>query len=318
MQLASLCAWTATLVGFASCEKAGPTASGKLTQNESTLMAYLPKQTDVVFGGNFMRLQQLFSRAPIAKARELSEAPAMKAWTDCFLKHESVNMIGSFGVSNSVVEVRFVMTGIKIDDVAHCAKATGFPSKLDADRKFLAVDVVGPQGPAPQGYLVVPDGVYSTMSVGFGGGSAVVTPPDRAAFEAALAEVADDNASRNPGLQAMIARADRTKAMWFAGSAASTPIGDKVGELFGSLDFASGFDADVTVEVTSADLAAEIVDGLADAKSAAGLLGVEVKSVVDAIELKRTGDRLRFTLKLSNQQLDTLFTKLGPLMRKGI
>jgi hypothetical protein len=101
---------------------------------------------------------------------------------------------------------------------------------------------------------------------------------------------------------------------WFAGSAANTPIGDKAGELYGSIDFASGLDADVTVEMKSAALATKIVDGLDEARLAAGLLGPR-KSVIDAIELKRDGDRLRFTMKLSHQQLDTLFAKLGPMMR---
>jgi hypothetical protein len=104
-------------------------------------MAYLPKDADVV-RRNF-RAQQVLTRASIARGASWP-TPALKRGPTA-LKHDSVNMLGSQWRAR---RDRFVMTGIKIEDVEHCAKAA-VPG--ETGRRSWFIGRRGrPQGPAPQ------------------------------------------------------------------------------------------------------------------------------------------------------------------------
>ena len=73
-------------------------------------------------------------------------------------------------------------------------------------------------------------------------------------------------------------------------------------------------DKTFTVQAATPKVADQVMDGVSQARDAGGLLGSDVKRVIEALEVKRDGDRLRFTLKVSNKQLEAVFEKLGPMM----
>jgi hypothetical protein len=293
-----------TLV-LASCEKAGPKASGELTKSEAELLAHLPHDSALAFGGNFMRLQQTFARGPLGRMLGQLDAvaPGLKEWTECFAGHEAMTMVGAVDFEGGM---RFIMKGISVDDLANCAKRAGYASNVDPDRKFIAI-TMGEPVPQTLGYLVLPDGaVYGKQDMKAAFGRADRDAFSRPRLEADIAAVAKSNAAGNAELKAVIAKADRTRSMWFAGSAAGSSFGDKLGEAFGSLDLADGLRADIVVEVKDSRLARQVVDGLDDARKAAGMLSPELKSVLDAIDITRSGDRLRIVAKLSSRQFEAL------------
>jgi preprotein translocase subunit SecD len=165
-------------------------------------------------------------------------------------------------------------------------------------------------------YLVLDDGaIYGRFKLGFG---SMLTPkfeePSRAKMETDIADAKTDNATKNAALIATMEKADRQKGVWFAGSAEGTLIGDQVHEMFGTMDLEGGLEIDATVEMANGSITKKVMDSVEQARDAGGMLGSEIKQVIDAIEVKRDGDRVRFSLKVSNAQLDKVFDKLSPMM----
>ena len=299
------------VLAVTGCDKAGPKASGELSSAETSLLASMPRDADLAFGGNYLRLQKFLASSGFAKLMTAMEnvAPGMTKWIDCFTELKDVKMVGTVSFAGGAA-MRFAMTGITIDDVEKCAKVAAFPTKMDGDRKFLEIDT----GVSKVGYLVLPSGaLYNRQSLPNAmnrKAAAQAETSDRASYEADVAAAAKANATQNTKLQASIAKVDRSKAMWLAGNAANTPLGDKVNELSGSLDFGDGLQVDVVVEMKDAKLADEILSKFEDVKDMAGMLGPEVKELLDAVRLTKEGSRLHLVMTASTAQLNTLAAKI--------
>lgn len=308
----------ASLLG--GCEKAGPKASGKLTDDEATLMAKLPNNFGLAFGGNLPRLQGHLAKSPLMKfARATESFDGNNAWQDCLGKKDFKNMLGVVDV-RSGFELRMMMTGLDIDDLESCAKESKLPSKVDSDRKFITIEIGTEAGKTKMPYLVLDDGaIYGRFKLGLG---SLLDPqfeePSRAKMETDIAAAKTDNATMNAALIATMEKADRQKGVWFAGSAKDTLIGDQVHEMFGTMDLEGGLEIDATVEMASSSVTKKVMDSVEQARDAGGMLGSEIKRVIDALEVKRDGDRVRFTLKVSNKQLEAVFDKLAPMMGAGM
>ena len=300
---------------IAGCEKAGPKASGKLSDDETSLMSRLPNQFGVAFGGNLPRLQTQLAKSPLMKYARATESIDTSEWQDCLADKQLKTMLGVVDV-RSGFELRFLMTGLDMDDLESCAKRAKLTHKIDSDRKFITIDIKAEGISTKLPYLVLDDGeIYGRYAIGIG---ASFTPtfeePSRAKMEGDIAAAKADNATRNTKLLATMEKADRQKGMWFAGSAEGTLIGDAVHEIYGSLDLEGGLEIDATLHAATPKVADQVMDGVSQARDAGGLLGSDVKRVIEALEVKRDGDRLRFTLKVSNKQLEAVFEKLGPMM----
>lgn len=306
----------AAVVLAGGCEKAGPDASGKLNDDETSLMSRLPSDASIAFGGNLPRLQKHLAESPIMRLARIGEDTfaGQTAWQDCLGDKPFKNMLGTIDV-RSGFELRFLMTGLDMDDLVECAKQAKLPYQLDKDRKFIALEIESSMFQTTLPYLVLDDGaIYSKFSIGMGSG---LTPKfndsSRARMEADLVDTKKTSATDNKALLATMEKADRKKGMWFAGSAKGTLVGDQVHELYGTLDLEKGLALDVMVEMANTRVADGVMDSIDQARSAAGFLGQEVKKVLDALDVKRDGDRIRFKLEVSNAQLDGLFAKLGSM-----
>lgn len=305
----------ATLLS-AGCEKAGPKATGKLSDDEMTLMARLPNKFGLAFGGNLPRLQGHLAKSPLMKfARAAENGDASGAWQDCLGQKQFKGMIGVLDV-RSGFELRMLMTGLDINDLEGCAKQAKLPHKVDSDRKFITLEIATEAGATKMPYLVLDDGaIYGRFKLGFG---SMVSPkfeePSRAKMETDIAEAKADNATKNDKLIATMEKADRQKGVWFAGSAEGTLVGDQVHEVFGTMDLEGGLEIDATIEMANGSVTKKVMDAVEQARDAGGMLGSEIKQVIEALEVKRDGDRVRFSLKVSNAQLDKVFDKLSPMM----
>ena len=299
-----------------ACEKAGPKQSGKLSDDEVSLMSRLPNKFGVAFGGNLPRLQKHLARSPLMKFSDaMQQVEGSTAWQDCLGDKQFKNMLGVVDASNGF-ELRFLMTGLDMNDLEGCAKQAKLVHKVDSDRKFILIDIATEDFSTKLPYLVLPDGaIYVKYAIGFGSGmKPEFEAPSRPKMEAELDAAKQDNATQNTKLLASMEKADRMKGMWFAGTAEGTMIGDQVHELYGSLDLEGGLEIDATVEMANSATAKKVMDGVDQARDAGGMLGSEIKKVIDALDVKRDGDRMRFTLKVSNAQLEAVFEKLGPMM----
>jgi hypothetical protein len=305
-------------LAFVGCDK-GPSASGKLEENEASLLKRLPASGDLVFGGNVMKFQAELAKSPLAKLSSKMAAvaePGLGAWQDCLGAEKIDKMLGTVDASKGI-SLRYVMTGIGIAQLEKCATAAKFDVKKDADGKFVSITMPGFEN-ATMGFLAVDGGVYGRQFLDVFGGKADIVKLHRASFEADLEVAKQDNAGGNNKLVKTLELADRSKSMWFAGSAAKTPLGDKVKDVWGFVDLDGGVHVDVTVEMTDAQTADEILSGFSKAKEMASFVGADFKKVVDAVKLERKETQLHLTVKVTNAQIQKMMDQLGPLMNMGL
>lgn len=303
----------ALLASLSACEKSSP---GKgAPASEAALWKLLPASSTVVFGGNYLKLQRFMTDSALGKATRAmgtSVSAGMKDWIDCFVGIQGVDVVGAVSIGARGGDMRMVMTGVSPAQITTCAGKAGFKVSPAPDGKFLSVDVPSPAGTHSQGYLQVAGGaLYTRQGVALGGGAPAITPATRAELEADVAAAATASVTTNAALQALIAKADRSKTMWFAGSAAGTPIADKLGEVYGALDLDHGVAADVTAQVLDAQLASQAEQGIQQAKQSVDALPAEVRDVVRGLELSRAGDRLRLKLTITDAQLAGLLQRSG-------
>jgi hypothetical protein len=312
------------LVALAGCEKDGipSKASGALAQDESSLLATLPGGNVALFGGNYLRLQDFFQKSAFARLMGDMErmSPGMTTWAECFIDTggRGLTMMGAISYDGGELVMRYVMKGFGVTEVQACAGKARFETSLDADGKFVSIEMPSAFGPVRTGYLVLPGGALLTRT-------AMPFPPTtmkpvattRADLEADVAAAARGNATADTMLTAELARIDRNRAVWFVADASDTPAGDKLGLVRGWIDVDDGISFDLTVQLRDPSLAGEVARGIPELKKQAVMLGDEVGAVVRGLRFERKGDRLRFVLSINSRQLDALVEQMAPFMGSG-
>jgi hypothetical protein len=302
----------AGVMAIAACDKGGGAkGSGDMSSSELSLFKQLPGNNVALFGGNYMKMQHFMSSTMgKAIAANLKDEKAEK-WMDCFTKAKDMHVAGGVALEGSKLTMRVAFTGLKIADIADCAKKAEFNTVVDPDGKFVSIDITTAGMTVNQGYLAMPsDALYSRTTIAFG------MPPSfgsgtRPELESDLAAAAKSNAGGDDKLLKLLAKVDRNQTFWFAGTADGTPAASKLGELYGSIDLDSGLGADVTAQLKDSDMAEKISDGLKEAKKHADELPGELKGAIQGIDVSRDGDHLRFKMKLSESQLSSLMSMSG-------
>jgi hypothetical protein len=293
--------------------------SGTMRQRESTLLEHLPGGNVALFGGNYMRLQDYFQRGPFAKLMGQMEAlvPGMKAWTECFIERDAsrLEMLGAVSFRNDAVTMAYVMRGFGIADVERCAQRAGFPAKLDADGKYVAVQMPNPLGEIDGGYLVLDDGTLITrQGMPFPPGAATITGTTRADLEQMVAEARRSSAAGDEVLIAESRLIDRDRAIWFVADLTPTPLGKQVGRVRASMDIKGGLSVDVTVQVRDQDASDKVAKAIPELKQQLGMIerqvSKDVADVLRGLQFERKGDRLRFAVKVSDAQLEAMMANL--------
>jgi hypothetical protein len=302
-------------VAASGCEKAGSKASGPLAGDDLSLLHDLPGGNVALMGGNYMKMQD-FMQSTLGKLaqrtmNQLSGDKGFTEWMQCFAEMKQLRMAGGVAFDGDL-DMRLAFKGITLQQVDACAKRAGFSHTLDPDGKYIAVGVPVLADTVEQGYLLLPDGaVYSRQRMKLGLG-AKVTPATRGELEADMAAAAKASAADDKALVALAAKVDRSRTVWFAGSAANTPAASKVGDVYGTVDIDAGLKMNITVVFKDGELASQIESGLAQARKMADRMPPEVRSLLDHVELHRDGNTIRFVASVSDSQLEAL-TKLGGL-----
>lgn len=308
----------AVAITAGSCEKKdAPAASGALDAAEAELLQRVPAGNDLVFGGSYAKLQDFMQRTALGRmSRDAAEdlgGKGMAAWMQCISNMQGLRFAGGIRFGDAGTEMRMITSGASIDDFRRCATKAGLTAAVDPDGKFLRVELPGPSEPIAQGYLVAGDRVlYLRGTIRVGAGMNVTSAP-RAELEADLAGARQRNAANDASTRSLLAKADRSKTAWFAGTA--TPVSKKLGEIYGSLDVGDGVALDVIVQFADAELQAQIEDNLDQVKKHADQAPSQaMKQLVDNISARRVGDRTRFSLKVTDDQLDALMQVSGGML----
>jgi hypothetical protein len=296
-----------------ACDKgqeAAPSKATALSTGETALFEKLPAGAKVVFGGNYMKLQDMMQSA-LGDALA-SMGPGMKAWSECWLELKDVKTAGAVSFDGGGGQMQTVFTGATLADMKRCGDKAGFKSTLDGDGKYLLIEMTTMGQKVEQGMLQLPgDMIYTRQSMGFGGGAAAIVPGSRAELEGDMAKLAQGSVLDDKELAAMVAKMDRTKTFWFAGTAAGTALGDKLGKLHGTFEISSGVAVDVTMQVVDADIIEQIMQTVAQVKKAAASMPAELRPIVENLAVTRDGDHVRAKLKMSDAQIATFMRQLS-------
>jgi hypothetical protein len=301
-------------VGILGCDKQNgeaPKGSGPLAAAEKDLFKQLPGGVSVVFGGNYKKLQKLMSGSLGKAVNDMASrlGPGTDKWMDCWTEAKNMRLAGAATVMGTSFDLATVMTGMTITDLKACADKASFQATVDPDGKYIEITLPPPASAV--GYLALPSGAVFGHEKMLLGGRPTMTPTTRAELEANVAAAAKSSALDDPKLADIVAKTDRSKDFWFAGSGATTPISDKLGEIYGTFDFSSGLAIDVTAQVTDSGVLDKLEDGVKQAKKSADQMPGEMKNVIQAMQFSRKGDHVHFALKLSDEQISGVMKQLG-------
>jgi hypothetical protein len=299
------------MLALASCEKSG---SSSLGSDDAALLKDLPAGNVALMGGNYMKLQNFMQSALGKMVRDVTAKvqgnDSMGKWMDCFAHFPKLRLVGGLATTDSGVEMRFVFAGMTVQDIQGCATGAGFQATLDSDGKFVAIDIPVAGMSVRQGYLVLADGaLYMHQKMSFTGLPSV-TSGTRAEFEADIATLAKATAADQKNLLDIVGKVDRSRTFWFAGTAANTSIGDKLGELYGSFEIENGLKVDITAQVKDSALADKAEQAITQIKAMKDQIPAELRGVIDDLALDRKGDHLHLTAKVTDEQLQAI-AKLG-------
>jgi hypothetical protein len=293
-----------------------------LSPAEVTLFKALPRGENLYFGGNYMKLSEFVESSFGRALAEMTKG--FKEFTECWTSSPDIKVAGSASFSEGGGQMRMVFTGMPLPKLKGCADRASYPAALDADGKFLAIQIPMPEAktglfdpnqPHPtvtHGYLLTESGVvYTRQSMAFAG---TVTPAARAELEADLAALGRETAVDDKTLQTLASKVDHTRKMWFVASAQGTPIANKLGEVYGSIDMMPGLSVDATAQVLDGSLAMQIMDGVGMMKKNAAQLPPEMRAISDNLTVNRSGDRIRATLKLSEAQVSAMLKQFAAFL----
>ena len=302
--------WLALVcVALLACDKGssskGPVGSGALSADELALFKNLPAGGNVVIGGNYMKVQAWVQSAMGDAMAAMG--PGWKEYSQCWAGLTNVKLAGTVVVVGSV-ELRMAFAGATLEDMKRCGDKAGFKSTLDPDGKFLSMQVTTMGQTVEQGMLLLPSGaIYMRQAIA---GLGAIVPGARADLEADTAKLAQATALDDPKLQKLVAKVDRSKTLWFAGTAAGTSIADTLGEVYGTVDIAPGMSVDITAEVLDKATADKVVASVDDVKKNSGQLPAEMRSVFETLSVNRDGNHLRVRMKVTDAQLASLMKQM--------
>jgi hypothetical protein len=302
----------ACVMALAACGKGGGAkGSGAISQDELGLFRELPGNNVALFGGNYMKMQNFMS-STIGKSLTASmKDEKSEAWMTCFTSFKDMKIVGGIASAGKDVTMRIVFSGLKPQDIADCAKKGDFKTTLDADGKFVSVDVAAAGMTVNQGYLSLPSGkMYSRTTISLGGLPSF-SSGSRADLEADIQQSTKVTAADDTKVVGLLAKVDRSKTFWFAGTAKDTPLADKLGEVYGSVDLDGGMAIDVTVQLNDGKMVDKIEEGVKEAKKMSDKMPGDLKGVIDGLEFSRDGDHVRFADKLTEAQLTNLMSLGG-------
>lgn len=305
------------------CEKATPTGhrSGALTAAEGDLFAHLPAGANIIFGGSMFDMQKRLAESAIGRLSAQMTPPELTAWNAC-LAGTNMTMAGTVTVSATELAIRFFLKGPSMATVEGCARKAGLPVTADPDGKFVVIEITTQGVTSKSPYLAVANGVYGVTSMsGLAamalGGKPIMKELTRADLEREVASLGQGSAATDPKLVALLAKVDRRKMIWFAGSAEGTPLADKVTLAYGSFSLDGGLAVDLTVKPTSAADTDRALAGFGQMKSQLGSMPASMAAVKDAIravKFAKVADGVRLQVTITDAQLDAIMKAVGPMM----
>lgn len=312
--------WLLVAAAALGCEKDGMPAargSGALASAEVELFTHLPGGGNVVFGGNYFGLQDWMASSPLGRMSRQMD-PVSAKWNAC-LGRADFTMAGAGGFRDGVLRMSMFMKGVQLAKVEQCSRDAGLPITVDPDGKFMSIELTSNGVTLAMPYLQVDGGVYTVVAFHLEPGKVVpeAMPTSRADLEREQAALPHDNLAADARVTGWLARVDRRRTFYFAGSGDGTPLAAQLGLIYGGMDVKDGLTFDVTAEVRADGGPDRVVSAWNQARSQLGSLPASMSSLKDAIRsirLGKVGGSIRVVARFSDAQLEALVGQLAPFM----
>jgi len=267
----------------------------------------------VYFDGDYSKLQDFMKTGLGRLASTVTDkmSPGMTGLETCLNKARTKSAMAIN--ANGVMDMRIVVDGLAIADVAKCGQEAQLKTAVDPDNRYVSIEVPVATGAFEFSYYAIAEHTlycHETMTPH----EKTMHACTRSECEADVAKVAQDNAAGDPEFGALAAKADRSKTAWFVGTGAGTPLAGVIAELYGSLDLTSGMAVDVTVGMKRPADAEKLEQGVAQLRKMSDQMPESFKAVVAALKFDRTGDRVHAALALSDAQVKSLTDQLGSML----
>jgi hypothetical protein len=236
----------------------------------------------------------------------------------CVAQMRGMRATAAMNVTGHSFDMRMVTSGLKIADVSTCSDKAGLKATVDADQRFISVEM-SMQTPTQMStarvtYYALPNGWLYTRQTTTPGPVPIPVSANRAECEADLAALSQGTAADDATFLAQAAKADRGKTMWIVGSAAGTPLADSVGDIYASIDATSGLAIDLTMQIKKPADADKLEQGVAQLRKMSDQLPANFKDVVTGLKFERHGERVHFALALTDAQLKSVTDQLGSMI----
>jgi hypothetical protein len=306
------------VAAVAACEKdSTPRGSGALTAAEREPFQFLPKGAQIYFGGDYSKLQD-WMKGGLGNFTMMADKvmPGIAPLMTCVAQIPGMHTTAAITVSGHSMDMRMVTTGLKIADVASCSDKAGLKATVDADKRFISVEMPMPApttGARVTYYALANGALYAHQTTPLGGAPIPVSAT-RAECEADLAALSQGAAADDATFLAQAAKADRGKTIWLVGSAAGTPLADTIGDIYASIDATSGLVFDLTMQIKKPADADKLEQGVAQLRKMSDQLPANFKDVVTGLKFDRHGERVHFALALTDAQLKSVTDQLGSMI----
>ncbi len=323
----ALCATLA--ISALGCEKSSDPAgkpSGELNKDESALFDYLPGDANIVFGGNYGSMMKHWQTSPLKTfadkaAASVGNQDAMQKYMSCWVEEVTDGgFAGAVTFTDGDAQLSMLFDDLSVETMKKCAEGSGYTFNIDAEGKSAKLagvpDGMGGTTDASY-YFIEKNTVLFSMKMSLSLG-ALPESPSAEELATFVADAKKNPASKSASITAMVAKADRSKALWFAGSGAGTPVADKLSGGHGWFDIdASGMSIGFAVDFPSADIPKEAAKGFSQLKQQVGSLPAPIKGPVKKIlaksSLKASGKSLKGKVVVSNKAMEELVPAMGML-----
>ncbi len=309
----------------------GEVASQPEKVHQGGLLGYLPPEGQIVFGGKYQPFLEYWKnsalKAPVAAlmGKYGGESNDMGGMMDCWLSTGGISeTAATFTIGENSGVIRMAFSGFEKAAFKTCGEKGGYTVSISEDGKYLEMQGLpdGRGGTTNAGYYFINDTtVYYAQKMPLDTSNSFA-PSTRADLEADLKWSLETSAATDPAIQALVAKADQSKAMWFAGSAAGTPAAEKIVGGHGWIDAdATSLHIGFSIESVDTQMPAQAVQGFEQAKGqvsmldmmAPGATAVANEFLAD-MTLSADGAWLKGEFKLTNSVINKALPILQPML----
>jgi hypothetical protein len=307
-------------VGAVGCKRTSGTGAAKED------LALVPKETDVILMANVTRMRNTAMWKKLLDLRD-SDASAKKQFDDfvqrCaldpFKQIDSVFVAVPQGGSD-LKEFAVILRGtFNEDKLVQCAKDE---AKKDG-RDVAITDYNGKK-------LYTDNQKGEAFATFLDGKTAVIGGKEWIKKVIDLAAGKGESAKGNPELAALLKRARTSDALWGAGMVPQSTRDSfkndprlasaaSMKDIFGSIDFQSGFTADLNVdtgsEADATDLVAKTTAQIAEAKKSPQFMLMGLAQYIDGVKIDSKATTFHVALSYNQQQVDDMINRVKGLLK---